>query len=64
MPELPDVELFKKYLDSTSLHQTISRVDIKNESIVKCKSESLINILENNSFEESFRYRKYLFIKI
>ncbi|TDO73400.1 formamidopyrimidine-DNA glycosylase [Halanaerobium saccharolyticum] len=64
MPELPDVELFKKYLDSTSLHQTISRVDILNEDIIKCNPESLRDKLEKNSFQKSHRYGKYLFIKI
>jgi len=27
MPELPDVEVFKRYLDATSLHQKIEAVD-------------------------------------
>ena len=28
MPELPDVETFKRYLDATSLRQRISGVDV------------------------------------
>ncbi|MFW6324478.1 MAG: DNA-formamidopyrimidine glycosylase family protein, partial [Desulfovibrionales bacterium] len=26
MPELPDVEVFKRYLDATALHKTIAAV--------------------------------------
>ena len=28
MPELPDVETFKRYFDATSLHQRIADVDV------------------------------------
>jgi hypothetical protein len=28
MPELPDVSVFKKYLDSTSLHRKIEDVEV------------------------------------
>jgi hypothetical protein len=28
MPELPDVEVFRRYLDETALHQPIDRVDV------------------------------------
>ena len=35
MPELPDVEIFKQYLDATSLHRTIDRVDIKTPGMLK-----------------------------
>src|SRR5437016_1220947 len=35
MPELPDVEMFKRYLDATSLHQRIDDVDVRNAYILK-----------------------------
>jgi formamidopyrimidine-DNA glycosylase len=28
MPELPDVEIFRKYLDTTALHKTIKTVQV------------------------------------
>lgn len=33
MPELPDVEVFKQYLDATSLYQTIE--DVHTDKIEK-----------------------------
>ena len=31
MPELPDVETFKRYLDATSLHQPIKGVEVRSQ---------------------------------
>jgi formamidopyrimidine-DNA glycosylase len=33
MPELPGVEVFKRYMDATSLHQKIRSVGVRNEKI-------------------------------
>ena len=35
MPELPDVEIFKQYLDSTSLHKNIEKVEILAPEMIK-----------------------------
>ena len=35
MPELPDVEVFKRYLDSTALHKTIIAVEVKSAAILE-----------------------------
>jgi formamidopyrimidine-DNA glycosylase len=34
MPELPDVKVFKRYLDSSALHQTIARVSVENRKVL------------------------------
>ena len=34
MPELPDVEVFKRYMDATSLHQKIRSVGVRNKKIL------------------------------
>ena len=34
MPELPDVEVFKRYMDATSLHQKIRSVGLRNEKLL------------------------------
>jgi formamidopyrimidine-DNA glycosylase len=34
MPELPDVEVFKRYMDATSSHQKIRSVGVRNEKIL------------------------------
>ena len=35
MPELPEVETFKRYLDNTSLHQRITNVEVRDAYILK-----------------------------
>jgi formamidopyrimidine-DNA glycosylase len=62
MPELPDVEIFKQYLDATSLHQTIEKVDIKEKDmLVGISAKNLKRRLEDNWFISSQRHGKYLF---
>src|SRR5215216_1858367 len=34
MPELPDVEIFRRYVDATSRHQKIKSVAVRNEKIL------------------------------
>lgn len=65
MPELPDVEIFKQYLDATSLHQTIEDVEITDDRIMGNASiEKLQQVLRSQEFQESKRYGKYLFIHL
>jgi len=35
MPELPEVETFKRYLDDTSLHQRITTVEVRDAYVLK-----------------------------
>ncbi len=62
MPELPEVESFKKYLDSTSLHKKIKDVDVKSKTILaNVTSRSLQIRLKNQKLKSTFRHGKYLF---
>ncbi len=64
MPELPDVEVFKQYLDSTSLHKLIKEVHVLDDRILEnISTEQLQNRLRGLSFDETERIGKYLFIK-
>jgi formamidopyrimidine-DNA glycosylase len=64
MPELPEVETFKRYLDSTSLHQRISVVDVRSAYVVKDVSpRELARRLKKRSFESSRRHGKHLFVR-
>lgn len=64
MPELPDVETFKKYIDSTSLNKKISKIKIKNSKILEnISKKNLTNKLENTKFISTDRHGKYLFIE-
>jgi formamidopyrimidine-DNA glycosylase len=63
MPELPDVETFKRYLDATSLHQRISGVDARNAYVLKGISAcELARQLKGHCFESSRRHGKHLFV--
>ncbi len=65
MPELPSVEIFKKYFDKTALHQLITNVNvISPEILVETSSKQMKKAMEGHEFTESIRYGKYLFGKL
>jgi formamidopyrimidine-DNA glycosylase len=64
MPELPEVETFKRYLDSTSLHQRISAVDTRSAYVVKGVSpRQLACRLKGRCLKSSRRHGKHLFVR-
>lgn len=64
MPELPDVEIFKNYMDATSLHQKIKDISVENSKVLDSISPQKLNkVLKNHSFESTVRHGKYLFAK-
>jgi formamidopyrimidine-DNA glycosylase len=64
MPELPDVETFKRYLDATSLHQRIVRVEVRNTYVLKnISARELQRKLTRRCFESSRRHGKHLFVR-
>ena len=64
MPELPEVETFKRYLDRTSLHQRITNVDVRDAYVLKLVSvRELARRLKGRRFENSHRHGKHLFVR-
>jgi formamidopyrimidine-DNA glycosylase len=64
MPELPDVETFKRFLDATSLHQPIKDVDVRSAYVLKgVSARQLGRQLKGRSFESSCRHGKHLFVR-
>ena len=64
MPELPDVESFKRYLDTTSLHQRIAHVDVMSAYVLKdISARELAHRLKGRCFESSRRHGKHLFVR-
>jgi formamidopyrimidine-DNA glycosylase len=64
MPELPEVETFKRYLDSTSLHQRITTVEVRDAYVLKRTSaRELARRLNGRRFENSHRRGKHLFVR-
>ena len=65
MPELPEVEMYKKYIQQKCLHQPIKKAEIKNIKILKDTTKNKIeSTLKNTHFTQTNRIGKYVFIKL
>ena len=65
MPELPDIEIFKRYVNATSLHQKIRKVEVRSEKVLGATSaRKLRSTLKGRSFESTRRHGKNLFVKL
>ena len=64
MPELPEVETFKRYLDRTSLKQVIKGVQVIDNRILDMEEKKLGKFLKAKRFESSIRHGKYLLVYI
>lgn len=62
MPELPEVEFFRQYMNRTSLNQTIQGVEVTNSLILEeITVEQLSSKLKGKQFKSTRRHGKYLF---
>jgi formamidopyrimidine-DNA glycosylase len=65
VPELPELEVFKRYVDSTSLHQDIDMIEVKNGKVLGGVSAGeLKRGLEGRKFQSTRRHGKYLFVEL
>ncbi|MFX0048657.1 MAG: DNA-formamidopyrimidine glycosylase [Candidatus Hermodarchaeota archaeon] len=62
MPELPEVETFKRYFDKTSLKQLITNVKVMDDRILNTEESNLKKSLIGKKFESTTRHGKYLLI--
>jgi formamidopyrimidine-DNA glycosylase len=63
MPELPDIEVFRRYLDSTGLHQRIEEVEVRSSKVLEgVSSKRLQKELEGTLLSSTQRHGKYLFV--
>ncbi|MFI2810419.1 MULTISPECIES: Fpg/Nei family DNA glycosylase [Microbulbifer] len=62
MPELPDVETYRRYFDATALHQVIRQVRVPGpELLVETSPQGLGRALHGARFTQTERHGKYLF---
>jgi formamidopyrimidine-DNA glycosylase len=62
MPELPDVEIFSRYLNATALNQKIARVSVKNRTVLRHISpQAIARNLKGRKIQSSLRHGKFLF---
>jgi formamidopyrimidine-DNA glycosylase len=65
MPELPDVETFKRYADATCLHKTIRSVSVEAADLLQgVSARRLAERLRDRSLESGRRHGKHLFLAI
>jgi formamidopyrimidine-DNA glycosylase len=65
MPELPDVEYYRVYLDATALHKRIETVEVRAPRILEGVTEAeLRSVLAGRAFRSTRRHGKYLFAEI
>ena len=65
MPELPDVEVFRQYMEHKALNQPIEQVQILAEEILEgTTAKRLKSHLEGREFESTARHGKHLFVKV
>ncbi len=64
MPELAEVETFKKYFDQTSLNQTITKVIVTDVRILNTKEEDFKKSFIGKKFTDSLRHGKYLLVNL
>src|SRR5690242_1515894 len=63
MPELPEVETFRRYLDNTSLHRRITNVEVRDVYVLQnISGRQLARQLKGRRFENSHRHGKHLFV--
>lgn len=63
MPELPEVQGYKEYIDSTSLHKTVIAFDCRDNRLLKQPLKDFENHLIGQKLIETHRIGKYLFLK-
>jgi formamidopyrimidine-DNA glycosylase len=71
MPELPDVETMRRYLEATSLHQRIEDVEVHAASLILSEGvpeqtavRELREGVEGRSFASARRHGKYVFVAL
>ncbi|MFW5857043.1 MAG: Fpg/Nei family DNA glycosylase [Planctomycetota bacterium] len=63
MPELPDVETFRRYLQSTALHETVRTVTVSEPRVLEnVSAPGLRRALAGRPFERTRRQGKVLFV--
>ncbi len=65
MPELPDVEVYRRYLGSTSLHKRIATVQVRSNKILgNLSPRKLRAALIGREFQSTARHGKQLFAQL
>jgi formamidopyrimidine-DNA glycosylase len=65
MPELPDVEVSRRYLDATALHQPVAHTHVEDSAVLSGTTpQGLGRALSHQSFLSTQRHGKYLLVEL
>jgi formamidopyrimidine-DNA glycosylase len=65
MPELPDVEIFRQYFQSTSLHQPVAEVNVSEPGMLQSLTPAVLGrYLHGKTFISAVRHGKYLLSQV
>ena len=62
MPELPEVEIRRQYLETSSLYQPISHIEVEDKKLLTTDYATLVNALVGRQFTGTQRVGKNLFV--
>ena len=62
MPELPEVEIRRQYLETSSLNQSISHIEVEDKKLLTTDQATLLAALIGRQFTETRRVGKNLFV--
>ncbi|UII28175.1 DNA-formamidopyrimidine glycosylase [Fulvivirga maritima] len=63
MPELPEVEMYRRYAESTVLHKKVIKTEVTDTKLLKVSIPTFKKHIEGQSFSAITRVGKYIFIK-
>ena len=61
MPELPEVESYRRYFERHALGQRVARVEVRDERILTVRKEKFVRALRGRTFVSVRRHGKHLF---
>jgi len=64
MPELPEVETYRTYLNKTSLDQVVKKVSIRDDRVLEVDPKELKEAVEGKKFHSTQRHGKYVFVDL
>jgi formamidopyrimidine-DNA glycosylase len=64
MPELPEVETYRLYLEGTSLHQPVESLEVERKKLLTTDLDALQTILKGNEFTGTSRIGKHLLVHL
>ena len=65
MPELPDFETFRRFLNRTAIGKTIEKIDVQHEMILRGLSARTLQAqVRGKKFDSKVRYGKYVFASL